>query len=75
MRAAVLTRAGEIVLEERATPSPGPREVLVEIASVGVCGSDIHYYEHGRIGPFVVQRAADPRPRVRRPRGGGRASR
>ena len=54
MRAAVLTRAGEIVLEERATPAPGPREVLVEIASVGVCGSDIHYYEHGRIGPFVV---------------------
>ena len=28
--------------------------MLVEIASVGVCGSDIHYYEHGRIGPFVV---------------------
>jgi len=54
MRAAVLTRAGEILLEERSTPSPGPREVLVEIASVGVCGSDIHYYEHGRIGPFVV---------------------
>src|SRR4051812_21223687 len=54
MRAAVLTRAGEIVLEERSTPTPGPREVLVEITSVGVCGSDIHYYEHGRIGSFVV---------------------
>jgi L-iditol 2-dehydrogenase len=26
----------------------------VEISSVGVCGSDVHYYEHGRIGPFVV---------------------
>ena len=33
-------------------PEPGPREVLVEIASVGVCGSDVHYYEHGRIGPL-----------------------
>lgn len=54
MRAAVLTRAGEIVLEEREAPAPGPREVLVEVSSVGVCGSDIHYYEHGRIGPFVV---------------------
>jgi L-iditol 2-dehydrogenase len=54
MKAAVLTRAGEIVLEEREAPTPGPREVLVEVSSVGVCGSDIHYYEHGRIGPFVV---------------------
>ena len=36
-------------------PEPGPREVLVEIAAVGVCGSDVHYYEHGRIGPFVVR--------------------
>jgi L-iditol 2-dehydrogenase len=53
-RAAVLTRPGEIVLEERPTPQPGPREVLVEITAVGVCGSDVHYYEHGRIGDFVV---------------------
>jgi L-iditol 2-dehydrogenase len=29
--------------------------VLVEIAAVGVCGSDVHYYEHGRIGSFVVR--------------------
>jgi L-iditol 2-dehydrogenase len=54
-RAAVLTEPGSIVVEERPMPSPGPREVLVEIASVGVCGSDIHYYEHGRIGPHVVR--------------------
>src|SRR4051795_1484705 len=54
VRAAVLNRPGEIVLEERSAPEPGPREVLVEISSVGVCGSDIHYYEHGRIGPHVV---------------------
>src|SRR5918992_137194 len=36
-------------------PEPAPREVLVEIAAVGVCGSDIHYYEHGRVGSFVVR--------------------
>ena len=35
-------------------PVPGPHEVLVRIASVGVCGSDVHYYEHGRIGRFAV---------------------
>jgi L-iditol 2-dehydrogenase len=54
-RAAVLVRPSEIVVEERPVPTPGPREVLVEIAAVGVCGSDVHYYEHGRIGPHVVR--------------------
>jgi L-iditol 2-dehydrogenase len=54
-RAAVLTRPEEIVIEERPVPEPGPREVLVEVSAVGVCGSDVHYYEHGRIGPHVVR--------------------
>ena len=36
-------------------PDPGPDEVLVRVGSVGVCGSDVHYYEHGRIGDFVVE--------------------
>ena len=35
--------------------SQAQREVLVEVASVGICGSDVHYYEHGRIGDFVVR--------------------
>jgi L-iditol 2-dehydrogenase len=55
VKAAVLHSAGEIRIEERERPQPGPREVLVEVAAVGVCGSDVHYYEHGRIGPFVVE--------------------
>jgi L-iditol 2-dehydrogenase len=55
MRAAVLHAPGEIRIEERERPSPGLREVLVRITAVGVCGSDVHYYEHGRIGPFVVE--------------------
>jgi L-iditol 2-dehydrogenase len=54
-RAAVLHGPHDVRVEERAVPEPGPREVLVEIAAVGVCGSDIHYYEHGRIGSFVVR--------------------
>jgi L-iditol 2-dehydrogenase len=36
-------------------PDPGPNEVLVEVMAVGVCGSDVHYYEHGRIGARVVR--------------------
>jgi len=52
---AVLHEPGDIRIEERPMPEPGPREVLVEVTSVGVCGSDVHYYEHGRIGSHVVR--------------------
>ena len=54
-RAAVLHGPGDVRVESRGVPEPGVREVLVEVAAVGVCGSDIHYYEHGRIGSFVVR--------------------
>jgi len=54
-RVAVLARPSEIVLEERPVPEPGMRDVLVEVSAVGVCGSDVHYYEHGRIGSHVVR--------------------
>ena len=56
MKAAVLHAPRRTIrIEERDRPEPGPREVLVQVAAVGVCGSDVHYYEHGRIGAFVVE--------------------
>src|SRR6266568_3869691 len=55
MRAAVLEGVGKVTLQERPVPLPGPGEVLVQVAAVGTCGSDVHYYEHGRIGDFVVE--------------------
>ncbi len=54
-QASVLYAPHDIRIEERPMPQPGPKEVLVEIKAVGVCGSDVHYYEHGRIGPYVVR--------------------
>jgi D-xylulose reductase len=33
----------------------GPLDVQIKIHTVGICGSDIHYYQHGAIGPFVVR--------------------
>jgi len=54
VRVSVLRAAGDLAVEERPDPLPGPHEVLIRVASVGVCGSDIHYFEHGRIGRFTV---------------------
>jgi len=54
-RAAVLHAPRDVRVEERPVPEPGPHDVLVEIAAVGVCGSDVHYYEEGRIADRVVR--------------------
>ena len=42
MPAAVLRRPGEVVVEDRPVPRPGPHEVLVEVDHCGICGSDVH---------------------------------
>lgn len=52
---AVLLRERAIEVQPAAVPQPGPRQVLVEVAAVGICGSDVHYFEHGRIADFVVR--------------------
>jgi L-iditol 2-dehydrogenase len=54
-QAAILYAPHDIRIEEKPMPQPGPHEVLVAIKAVGVCGSDVHYYEHGKIGSFVVR--------------------
>lgn len=54
MRASVLTGAGAISVLERPVPQVRSDEVLIKVAAVGVCGSDVHYYREGRIGDFVV---------------------
>ena len=56
MKAAVLTKPWEIEIRKLPVPEVGENEVLVKVMAVGVCGSDVHYYEHGRIGRFVVEK-------------------
>ncbi|KAM4661185.1 sorbitol dehydrogenase isoform 3-T3 [Amazona ochrocephala] len=53
--AVVVHRAGDLRLENHPIPEPGPNEVLLRMHSVGICGSDVHYWQHGRIGDFVVK--------------------
>ena len=55
MKAAVLHKARDLRLEDVPTPSYGPDDVLVKIGSVGICGSDVHYWRTGAIGDFVVK--------------------
>jgi D-xylulose reductase len=56
MKALVLERAGEITLRDIEITEPlGPDDVRIAVEAVGICGSDVHYYKHGAIGPFVVK--------------------
>jgi L-iditol 2-dehydrogenase len=50
MRVARVVGPREIRLADAPVPVPGPGEALVRIKAVGICGSDLHYYAHGRIG-------------------------
>ena len=56
MKALVLERPHELSLRDIDLPlKMGPRDVKIAIDTVGICGSDVHYYAHGHIGSFVVK--------------------
>ena len=57
VRAVVLEGIGDVRLRDIEVPGtlePAENEVRVAVKTVGICGSDVHYYKHGRIGDFVV---------------------
>jgi L-iditol 2-dehydrogenase len=55
MKVAVMNGIGQMSYVERPIPAPADDEVLVKLEYVGICGSDMHYYETGAIGDYVVQ--------------------
>ena len=56
MQALVLEEKGVLSLREIDLPLVvGPGDVRIAIHTVGVCGSDVHYYTHGAIGPYVLR--------------------
>ncbi|MGB1285934.1 MAG: NAD(P)-dependent alcohol dehydrogenase [Aggregatilineales bacterium] len=56
MEALVLEKKGELALRDYAIDEQlGAHDVRIAMRTVGVCGSDVHYYEHGAIGSFVVR--------------------
>ena len=55
MRAFMIRGANDARVEDIDTPTPGPDEVLIRVAYVGICGSDLHYYFDGANGDFAVR--------------------
>ena len=53
--ASVLHGARDLRLEKRQLEGPQPGELQIEIRATGICGSDLHYYQHYRNGDIVVQ--------------------
>jgi L-idonate 5-dehydrogenase len=55
MRVCVLHAARDLRIEERAVDRLRPDQVRVRFGAGGICGSDLHYYLHGRVGDFAVR--------------------
>lgn len=55
MKVAVMLGVGKMGFEQRNIPKVKDNEVLVKLEYVGICGSDLHYYETGAIGDYVVK--------------------
>ncbi len=55
MKVAVMLGIGKMGFEERDIPKVKENEVLVKLEYVGIYGSDLHYYETGAIGDYVVE--------------------
>jgi L-idonate 5-dehydrogenase len=54
-RAVVIHAAHDLRVEDRAAGEPGPGQVRVRIAAGGICGSDLHYFQHGGFGAIRVK--------------------
>ncbi|KAK2581767.1 hypothetical protein KPH14_002246 [Odynerus spinipes] len=52
---AILYGINDIRLEQTPIEEPDTNEVLIEMSCVGICGSDVHYLERGRIGDFILR--------------------
>jgi len=54
-KAVFMSGTNNMITKEVPMPVPGPKDALIKVDVVGICGSDVHYYQHGRIGDFVVE--------------------
>ena len=55
MKSIVIHAAKDLRIEEQEVGVAGPGEVLITMAAGGICGSDLHYYNHGGFGPITLK--------------------
>jgi L-iditol 2-dehydrogenase len=54
-KAAFMTSIDKMEIRDVAMPIPKEKEVLIKLEYIGICGSDVHYFHHGRCGDYVVE--------------------
>jgi NADPH:quinone reductase-like Zn-dependent oxidoreductase len=62
MKAVVIHAARDLRVEDREPETPGPGQVKVAIEAGGICGSDLHYFNHGGFGSCTTSTFADRLP-------------
>ncbi|MDO5748010.1 MAG: alcohol dehydrogenase catalytic domain-containing protein, partial [Actinomycetaceae bacterium] len=60
MKAIVIHGKEDLRIEDLATPIPEKNQALIRVAWAGICGSDLHYYYDGAVGPFVIKEPLVP---------------
>jgi L-iditol 2-dehydrogenase/L-idonate 5-dehydrogenase len=55
LHAVVIHKAGDLRIEEITEPVPAPDEAVIDIVYGGICGSDLHYWQHGAAGESVLR--------------------
>ncbi|MFK7750991.1 MAG: L-idonate 5-dehydrogenase [Sedimentitalea sp.] len=55
MKSIVIHAAKDLRIEQREVAKPGPGEVRIAMAAGGICGSDLHYYNHGGFGAITLR--------------------
>ncbi len=55
MKTIVAHAAKDLRIEDRPDPTPGPGQVLIKMKNGGICGSDLHYYNHGGFGTIRIK--------------------
>jgi len=55
MKAIVAHAAKDLRIQEQPRPELGKGQVLIQLQSGGICGSDLHYYNHGGFGPVRLK--------------------
>ncbi|MGJ6980705.1 zinc-binding dehydrogenase [Aestuariimicrobium soli] len=60
MKAVRIWGAGDLRVDDLPTPEPDEHQLRLRISHVGICGSDLHYFQHGANGDFVVREPLIP---------------